>query len=590
MDNPLAENDPDSGQPAVVMDEPRNPGQLGRTIASSRDKATICDWNIAFMIIQEVAAQVTDALGTLEDDYQSAVVHVAWNYRQDTQDRVLLFAFVELLPVEIPPPIDDYDPKSGTRLGGNSKNRVHVRHAVVPAKQAYSWYLECRRGIVRLPTNDGQLPEASDGSTKNPAVGALGEEPQWPTLLTAADDTDAIPFCPQWIKCPRVHHLIPVNGFAFGLWSEDERKRATLELEGKLHFSLEDYPEYWGSVHLIAPNPVYRHQHTRLQKRDSGSEAEVTIFEPRACKSVKGLTLAFQERGVEGASDVRYVTIQSELLRFSFCRRINAIREEVFDPKRGALWVSNNPYVFLSSIETRMHLARTLVVKASPNESYEVTRTGRGDVMRIGEAGPILPSARAKMGEGQRLRKRRSQAIQQDQRWFRGQVDEARAVLRRIIHSAKTDVLFVDPYFGAAEIVNFALAVGQDDLPIQVLTSAEHLKSRIGSNQSDTRQGEALRLGLQNLRDQGYSNRFDIRVMLGDPPPVHDRFLVIDEHVWLLGSSLNSFGSRGTMMVSIPDPVPVRAQLLHSRDEAISLEDWLANRDQGEVAVAEGAP
>ena len=35
-------------------------------------------------------------------------------------------------------------------------------------------------------------------------------------------------------------------------------EKATQWLEERLHFSLAEYPEYWGSVHLVAPNPVFR--------------------------------------------------------------------------------------------------------------------------------------------------------------------------------------------------------------------------------------------------------------------------------------------------------------------------------------------
>ena len=40
--------------------------------------------------------------------------------------------------------------------------------------------------------------------------------------------------------------------------------------------------------------------------------------------------------------------------------------------------------------------------------------------------------------------------------------------------------------------------------------------------------------------------------MAGDSAPIHDRFLVLDNDIWLLGSSLNEFGERGTATVRLP--------------------------------------
>jgi hypothetical protein len=40
--------------------------------------------------------------------------------------------------------------------------------------------------------------------------------------------------------------------------------------------------------------------------------------------------------------------------------------------------------------------------------------------------------------------------------------------------------------------------------------------------------------------------------MPGQKSPVHDRFLIVDGTVWVLGASLNEFGSRGTLLMKLP--------------------------------------
>lgn len=59
---------------------------------------------------------------------------------------------------------------------------------------------------------------------------------------------------------------------------------------------------------------------------------------------------------------------------------------------------------------------------------------------------------------------------------------------------------------------------------------------------------------------------------------MHDRFLVVDVSVWLLGSSLNEFGSRGTMLVALPEPDAVTRRIEQAWTQAVPLEVWLARR------------
>lgn len=533
------------------------------------------------MQIQDEAPRPEKAFG-LNGDYETAVIHIVWDRQHPSGVRTLLFGFVELLPAEMPAPIDDYDPH-GERLGGKSEHHIHVRHTVVTASRALSWYLACRRGVALLPENDGQLAAEDDIRATRLRVAELGEEPPWPTVICTADDADSIPFCPQWMECPRAHHLLPVAPFDLdGMWTKGEAERANAIVEDRLHFAIHEYPEYWGSVHLIAPNPVYRAIHTRLQPRTPPAESVLIRFEPRAGKSVAGLELTFRETEGWGATDVRIVRVEQRLVRMNFDREVNAIKEDVLDPTRGPLKIAHLQAGFLKSVELKVNLSSTLVVNPGTPDSYEVMRSGKGNVSRVG-AQPTMLSTRSRMLEAYYARRKRAQASEQDQRWFRGQKEEARDVLRGLIHTAVNEVLLVDAYFGANELVNFALAVGQEEVPIKILTAAEMMKRPAGTDGSVI-EADLLRNGLKQIREVARMNPFEIRVMAGSRPAVHDRFLRVDERIWLIGSSLNEFGSRGTMMVSLFDPEPVRFQLAKAWDEAMELESWTKRHAGGESA------
>lgn len=68
--------------------------------------------------------------------------------------------------------------------------------------------------------------------------------------------------------------------------------------------------------------------------------------------------------------------------------------------------------------------------------------------------------------------------------------------------------------------------------------------------------------------------------MAGKPPKLHDRFMCIDNNIWLIGSSLNAIGDRAAIMMKLPDPKPVSA----------SLQDMLANAVPYKVQYREYYP
>lgn len=530
------------------------------------------------MEIQDEAPLPLLPLADLDEDYGHAVLHLAWDRHTETNERTLLFAFVELLPKEIPPPIDDYDPRDGERLGGQSKHCVYVRHAVTSARRALEWYLDCRAGTAVLPENDGAIPAAGDAK-KTLKLCDLGEEPPWPGLISASDDTDLLPFVPGWIKCPRTHHLLPLADFDHrGLWSKEEQEMALSVLTDRLHFDLGDYPEYWGSAHLVAPNPVYREHDANLEAGKDPRESVLLRFQPRAGKVVDGLRVLSQSKDGWGVTGYRWITVRRPWLRIHEGGLTADTPEDIFDPRRGFLKVSNYKRAFVRSISIGVHVGGQYQVSAG-NSSFHVARAGRRSDVRVdlGRAVENVASAHGRLRDAHFSRKKRNAAERHQQRWFRGQRDDARDYLRGMIHEAHSSVLFVDPYFGAEEVGEFMLAVGLEDVPIRILTSAEVLRELV-SAPSHFERGEQLLDVVRQLERHKRMNPVEIRVMMGSRPAIHDRFLVIDERVWLLGSSLNEFGVRGTMMVGLPDPAPVREAILSVWNDAEALDTWVERR------------
>jgi hypothetical protein len=188
----------------------------------------------------------------------------------------------------------------------------------------------------------------------------------------------------------------------------------------------------------------------------------------------------------------------------------------------------------------------------------------QGIALDLGERLPLV-SAQTRLRAAIQSRKKRQLARVQGQEWFRDDPERARDVLRGLLHEADSDLLVIDPYFGAKELYDFALAVGQSDIPIRILTSYLIGKKKGGVPLADAQ---------RDIERQAQIHPFEIRVMKGKKQTIHDRFFVVDEKIWHIGSSLNNFGERGTMIVALPDPAAVRGDLDQAWKESKPLDAW----------------
>jgi hypothetical protein len=115
---------------------------------------------------------------------------------------------------------------------------------------------------------------------------------------------------------------------------------------------------------------------------------------------------------------------------------------------------------------------------------------------------------------------------------------------------ARQSVDFLDPYFGAADLLSFPLATSLRSIPIRILTSADYCADPHTAEPVDN--GDVLLRALEHIRTKDPHARIDIKVMPGAKSPVHDRFLIVDGWIWVLGASLNEFGERGTLLLRLP--------------------------------------
>ncbi|MBE7561795.1 hypothetical protein H7F10_02215 [Acidithiobacillus sp. HP-6] len=156
-----------------------------------------------------------------------------------------------------------------------------------------------------------------------------------------------------------------------------------------------------------------------------------------------------------------------------------------------------------------------------------------------------------------------------------------------------------------AEIVQFLHAVPRTQIDFTILTSklafesthADDCRVRqdgaqesVKNSTSTVAEDERLTSfasALATLSARGMKSVTTL-VLSGKSPPLHDRFLVIDDEVLFLGNSLNALGERASLILSVPDSEPILARLRAMAKLALPFEAYASQRQPAPASPSGG--
>jgi hypothetical protein len=502
----------------------------------------------------------------LAGDYKHAVVQVACLL--DDQTPHLIFASAEMLPAEMEkPPEEPLRQLRAKRFGDRAY--VFFHRYIVSAEEASSWYERCRNGTVMLLGNDAE---------RILHCGELYQEPPWPSVIVGHQ----IPVSGDVSSPSRTHHLFPQLTPPEVARLFEVQPDARQWVSDRVLVDLLRYPELSGSIHLLLPNPVLRSAHVTLHIAKDGSEGSQIHLIARQGKTAHGLEVTLTEHRPTGISAMHRVTVQQPYFVISHNARTELVELVISCPERGILdW--QQPFGFVREVNVSGSLIGSTKRVIIPGENgdtdhYDVLMKTPSWSNTTGEV-VLAGNIPARLRSNEFDRQRADEAERLGQKWFHGNHSEATAFIRNLIGKARKRVWIVDPYFATTEFFSFALATAYDDIDTVILTGGEELKK---PDQIDASR-EAGDVLLHQLESSEEMSHIKVRVMTGTPA-VHDRFLVIDDEVWLTGNSLNSIGERAGMMISLPRPSVVVDKLnevIHHAQRTKTLSDWVARRKIG---------
>ncbi len=141
-------------------------------------------------------------------------------------------------------------------------------------------------------------------------------------------------------------------------------------------------------------------------------------------------------------------------------------------------------------------------------------------------------------------------------------------LIQRIINTARDKCYICDTFFGTTDFEEFIWGTSSLSVELRILTS----KSGVPKDEAK----EEMKMRIKEYNEK-VGGKVTCRLLYGEPI-LHDRLIIADEQVWMLGSSLNHFGAKATTLIRVPKAY--RKRLIEK------VEYWWSNDEESkELAI-----
>ena len=515
--------------------------------------------------------------------YDWAVIRLA-TLQQKKKPGRLLFATVTLLSPGREPP-SKMDGVDLFPLGKSGLN-VYFRRTVLQSQAAIDWYRSLENGMAKtpVPTRAGDQDERLDG--QDIEVSSLQDNPIWPSLgLPMGEGLFAHPSgrsnpAPFMGSVPsRLHRRF---GSPEGFDEFLAHDGAIAFIARRLHLSLRLYPEYLGSVALLAPDPIVRQIDNFMIPASHGrGERNFYRFIPRPGQTLEKLEISTFDEHAHLLTSFETQEMPSDgILDVDKGSCLGTYGCVVTHPEYGVL-VYQPPTGFLRQISFNMQAIGGGGIKTVNVPIGDAPDSPRIDYLAsspsplstnsfIGEE-LATPNTNVRVAIAASQREKISSGKHYGQSWFaNGSREQAMRFVHSKIGGAKKRIIIADPYLAGLQLGQFLYAVNGAAVEVILLTSSLAF-------QSNGKKTKTVKLSDFKGRLDHLEAFVKVKPKIGVLPKsvLHDRFLAIDGVVWFLGNSLNALGEKASMIVKLPNPDEVIQQLESMFDSATSFEAYV---------------
>jgi hypothetical protein len=319
--------------------------------------------------------------------------------------------------------------------------------------------------------------------------------------------------------------------------------------EDWLGFDIWFQPEHLGNIYLSLPNPYFRDIDLSISQNPVGIYYHFKIRE--------GIKEIFKIRIIDKHGDNIALDRVYEIT--NYVGRIDLPHEPEFTEFRiynssDDLIAKIGPFGFLKTIQFGMSVKQAdfhvkIEGKEGEKKEFVVEKFSREKPLNIGKVEDFNAPFYFKTAENKRkhiYNKEMKNFI-----FFKGglnneqdlkrQKEEAKTIISEIINKAKNKCYICDPYFDANDLIEFAFPIKNSYTELRILNSNECINKDIAKTL----------LELINRYNEQPFQKIELKVLYSHV--LHDRFIVADNEVWYLGTSLNQFGTKTTCIGKVPE-------------------------------------
>ena len=491
--------------------------------------------------------------------YSDALLHIA--YMSDDPGDHIIYALIECYPRELE--ASGVLPTQTLKFNDRTFHYIRIKMSALEAVKIYRGCID--EALLILTTSKESI------IIETPS---MMDYKSWPHFLCAEkNNSEGIPFIPNtWGAC-RIHQMFPseqnkdlLNLFTHGSSVSDW-------LKSFLTWDISEFPELIGGVCFLLPNPYYRTRNIHLIPGGYNNPDKVKIeFQLRRDVYLSSLTIYPVEKthfgysiGSSGLPTSFGLPDMHSRLGLQECITIPLIgKSEYFS------YVIMDEYNEVIDRAAPAGFWKGFSISISVGASKKKvtrTRSGKTDVSDVYENVASIEERvengilQERFDRAAARRKKKAEIAKSGLKVFHDDHAGAEEFLREKIREARMKVIIVDPYISSEEVYAYAMATGNINAQVKVLTSKDKLNKEFalpGANIEFNgmpyiiKEVDAIKEGIKQYKKQNAGD-IEVYIMKNKPYPIHDRFLVVDDNVWFCGSSLHSIGGRMSCIIRLPN-------------------------------------
>lgn len=495
-------------------------------------------------------------LNIIQSDYEKAEITSLFLYNQDSKKCYSLFSIAELIPAE---------QESSPTIGNESSSFLERKKI----DQTYSVYIGRARNC-ETEAGISFFRNAADGFMLNYGENRDQKIELFDNVTLEAEPSSEYPLIINSETDHTLSNILPSRHTDLRVWSKIDRnkpwltafdpgfrkkflKNVGLLSNQYLGFDISQMPEHLGSIYLCACNPFIRKWDYSLLDYDR--ELLIRFYE-REGKTIIGKKLLLEDARAGNIGFSIELPISSLFQRILLPHFPDRLVSKIYD-SNGFL-IENHTGVWMNiSFQGQIQTAtlNLTVRESNKTTTHEIPKFAAEKPTTIGTYDHSLANY---LKSQQRSKEVNDLESRKEFIFFPGddpvnEKEKARRIIGEIINKASKKCMILDPYFGAADLF-YVYIMKSISVPIQIISSAAFLKKKINKD-SPLTYADSLLDELEKFRKNIPQQKVECKMLNGsNKSPLHDRYIIIDETVYLLGSSLNEFGNRATTLVKVPVP------------------------------------